>query len=69
MVLYGPYREPETPLALSNAAFDADLKQRNPDWGLRDRDAVVAEARRHGLILTQRVEMPANNLMLLFRRT
>lgn len=68
LVLYGPYREPETPLAPSNAAFDADLKQRNPDWGLRDRDAVVAEARRHGLILTRRVEMPANNLMLLFRR-
>ena len=68
LVLYGPYLEADTPLAPSNAAFDADLKRRNPDWGLRDRDAVVAEARRHGLVLTQRTEMPVNNLMLLFRR-
>lgn len=68
LALYGPYLEADTPLAPSNAAFDADLKQRNPDWGLRDRDVVVAEARRHGLTLTRRVEMPANNLMLLFRR-
>lgn len=68
LVLYGPYREAEVPLAPSNAAFDEDLKARNPDWGLRDREAVVALARSHGLNLTRRVEMPANNLMLLFRR-
>lgn len=68
LALYGPYLESDTPLAPSNAAFDADLKSRNALWGLRDRDAVVAEARKHGLAMTQRVEMPANNLMLLFRR-
>ena len=68
LALYGPYLESDTPLAPSNAAFDADLKSRNALWGLRDRDAVVAEARKHGLALTRRVEMPANNLMLLFRR-
>lgn len=68
LALYGPYLEADTPLAPANAAFDADLKRRNPEWGLRDRDAVVAEARRRGLVLTRRVEMPANNLMLLFRR-
>ncbi|MFN4091536.1 MAG: DUF938 domain-containing protein [Brevundimonas sp.] len=67
LILYGPYVEADAPLALSNAAFDASLKSRDPAWGLRDRDAVVAEARRHGLVLTRRVEMPANNLMLLFR--
>lgn len=68
LVLYGPYAEADVPLAPSNAAFDASLKARDPAWGLRDRDAVVAEARVHGLALTRRVEMPANNLMLLFRR-
>ncbi len=68
LVLYGPYAEADVPLAPSNAAFDASLKSRDPAWGLRDRDAVVAEARAHGLALTRRVEMPANNLMLLFRR-
>ena len=68
LVLYGPYAEADAPLASSNAAFDASLRSRDPAWGLRDRDAVVAEARAHGLALTRRVEMPANNLMLLFRR-
>ncbi len=68
LALYGPYAEADVPLAPSNAAFDASLKARDPAWGLRDRDTVVAEARAQGLALTRRVEMPANNLMLLFRR-
>ena len=67
LALYGPYREAEVELAPSNAGFDLSLKSRNPDWGLRDRDAVVAEARTAGLALTQRIEMPSNNIMLLFR--
>jgi len=68
LVLYGPYREAEVLLAPSNAAFDESLKARDPAWGLRDRDAVTAAAKAEGLALTRRVEMPANNLMLLFRR-
>jgi hypothetical protein len=68
LVLYGPFREVDVQLAPSNAAFDDSLKARDPAWGLRDRDAVVAEALKHGLHLTRRVEMPANNLMLLFRK-
>lgn len=68
LALYGPYREGAAPLATSNAAFDDDLRARNPAWGLRERNEVVAEARSCGLVLTRRVEMPANNLMLLFRR-
>ncbi len=67
LVLYGPYREAEVELAASNAAFDASLKARNPDWGLRERAEVEAAAKAEGLVLTRRVEMPANNLMLLFR--
>ena len=67
LVLYGPYREAEVELAPSNADFDLSLKSRNPDWGLRDRDAVVAEAKTAGLALTQRIAMPSNNIMLLFR--
>lgn len=68
LVLYGPYREAEVPLAVSNAAFDESLKSRDPAWGLRDRDAVAAVGKAAGLALTRRIEMPANNLMLLFRR-
>lgn len=68
LVLYGPFRETDVSLAPSNAAFDESLRSRDPAWGLRDRDAVIAEALKHGLHLTRRVEMPANNLMLLFRK-
>lgn len=68
LVLYGPYRESDVPLAPSNTTFDASLKSRDPAWGLRDLDEVVALAKTHRLHLTRRVEMPANNLMLLFRR-
>ena len=68
LATYGPYREAEVPLAPSNAAFDESLKARDPAWGLRDREAVTAAAKAEGLALTRRVEMPANNLMLLFRR-
>jgi len=67
LALYGPYREAEVELAASNTDFDLSLKARSPDWGLRDRDAVVAEAATAGLAFTQRIEMPANNIMLLFR--
>ena len=69
LYLYGAYREAEIPLTPSNEAFDANLKARDPAWGLRDRDEVIALARSHGLTLTLRTEMPANNISLLFRRT
>lgn len=68
LYLYGPYREAEVPLAPSNAAFDDSLKARDPAWGLRDRGEVEALARSHGLALTLRRAMPANNLSLIFRR-
>ncbi|WP_395945859.1 DUF938 domain-containing protein [Brevundimonas sp.] len=68
LALYGPYREADRPLAPSNAAFDESLKARNPAWGLRDRETVQALAGSHGLVATLRIQMPANNLMLLFRR-
>lgn len=68
LATYGPYREAEVALAPSNAAFDESLRARDPAWGLRDRDEVAAAAKTQGLALTRRVEMPANNLMLLFRK-
>jgi hypothetical protein len=68
LALYGPYREMNVPLAASNAAFDDSLRARDPAWGLREREKVEGLARSHGLAPTLRVEMPANNLTLLFRR-
>jgi len=68
LVLYGPYLENDVVTAPSNLAFDDSLRGRDPAWGIRDRDAVVAAARENGLAPTLRYPMPANNLMLLFRR-
>ncbi|MEO8925915.1 MAG: DUF938 domain-containing protein [Caulobacteraceae bacterium] len=69
LFLYGPFIEPDTPTAPSNLAFDLSLKSRDPAWGLRRLDAVTALAARHGLVLAERVPMPANNLVLVFRKT
>ncbi len=68
LATYGPYLEDDVATAPSNAAFDADLRARDPAWGLRRREDVVAAAEAAGLGLVQRVAMPANNLVLLFRR-
>jgi SAM-dependent methyltransferase len=68
LVLYGPYRRGDLPLEPSNAAFDESLKARDLRWGLRDVDAVVAEADAQDLGFDRLIEMPANNLMLLFTK-
>lgn len=68
LVTYGPYLEDEVPTAPGNLAFDADLRRRDPRWGVRRRADVEAEALRAGLRLRERVAMPANNLMLVFER-
>ena len=54
--------------APSNDAFDADLKARNPEWGLRALEDLADEAARHGLMLDRVVEMPANNISAVFRK-
>jgi hypothetical protein len=69
LFLYGPYIEADVPTAPSNIAFDLDLKRRNPAWGLRHLDDVRAETAAHRLQLEERISMPANNLVLVFRRT
>lgn len=68
LVLYGPYIVEGEPTAASNEAFDADLRQRNPAWGLRRLADVVALAQAVGFGLQERVAMPANNLLLAFGR-
>lgn len=68
LVLYGPFREEGRPTAPSNEAFDADLRARDPRWGLRQVEAVGRLARTNGLALEERIEMPANNLTFVFRR-
>lgn len=68
LILYGPFRRNGRHTAPSNADFDRWLKERDPSFGVRDLDEVAAEAGTHGLELKEVVEMPANNLCVLFRR-
>lgn len=68
LYLYGPYRRPGQSLEPSNAAFDASLRQRNPEWGLRDLGEIGAMADAAGFAEPETVEMPANNLSLVFRK-
>lgn len=65
---YGPYRRGGRHTSPSNEAFDADLKRRNPAWGVRDLEAVTELAGTQGFSEPDIVEMPANNLSLLFNR-
>ena len=67
LFLYGPYRRNGQHTAPSNAAFDAELKARDPRWGIRDLEQVVDEAQPYGFMLERVVEMPANNLSVIFR--
>ena len=67
LILYGPWLEEGIAAAPSNVAFDADLRRRDPEWGLRVVEAFAAVA--SDFSLEQRRAMPANNLMLLLRRT
>ena len=68
LYLYGPFRRPGCPLEPSNAAFDHDLRAQDPRWGLRGLDVVIECAADHGLMFEQIIEMPANNLSVIFRQ-
>jgi hypothetical protein len=68
LVLYGPYLEQGTAVP-SNLDFDATLKRRNAEWGLRDLDEVTRTAALRGLQRQQIVRMPANNLTVVFAKT
>jgi Protein of unknown function (DUF938) len=68
LYLYGPYRQNNVPTALSNEAFDASLRSRNPAWGLRHLEDVVKAAAQHNLHLNNSIEMPSNNLSIVFER-
>lgn len=69
LILYGPFRRDGRNTAPSNDRFDADLKARDPAWGIRDLADVSAEADAAGFRLDEIVAMPANNLIVVFRKS
>ena len=68
LFLYGPFKRDGKHTALSNAVFDTSLRERDPEWGVRDIADVEKLAASVGLTLIETVEMPANNLILVFGR-
>jgi len=68
LALYGPFLRDDVPTAPSNVAFDESLRARDPAWGIRPLRDVNEVAERHAFLLERVVEMPANNLTLVFRR-
>ena len=68
LILYGPYIEQGMETAPSNLDFDASLKARNPLWGVREAEALDALAVTHGMRRTARHALPANNIMLVYRK-
>ena len=68
LALYGPFSLGGIHTAPSNEAFDQSLRSRDPAWGVRDRDDIAREAKANGLTLLREIEMPANNMILLFER-
>jgi hypothetical protein len=69
LFLYGPFKRGGKHTAISNAVFDSSLREGNPEWGVRDIEAVEALAAGAGLMLAEVVEMPSNNLTLVFERS
>ena len=68
LLLYGPFKRDGKHTAASNAVFDASLRERDPEWGVRDIEDLEVLARPAGLALAEIAEMPANNLILVFER-
>lgn len=68
LFLYGPFKRGGKHSAVSNAVFDTSLREGNPEWGVRDVEALERLAGNAGLALAEIAEMPANNLTLVFER-
>jgi hypothetical protein len=68
LITYGPYLEDGVPTSTGNLAFDQSLRGQNPAWGIRRREAVEGQAARAGLRLAARHALPANNLLLVWKR-
>ena len=68
LFLYGPFKRAGKHTAISNAVFDSSLREGNPEWGVRDIEALEGLAASAGLRLVEITDMPANNLILAFGR-
>jgi Protein of unknown function (DUF938) len=68
LYMYGPYKQNGKHTAPSNEAFDESLKMQNPEWGVRDLEEVITAASAQNLSFLKTIQMPANNLSVIFQR-
>ncbi len=68
LIVYGPFNEQGEFTSESNAAFDQRLRSQVPHRGIRNRQTVAEEAEQRELLLTETIELPANNRCLVFIR-
>ena len=66
LCLYGPFLRGQGD-APSNIGFDRMLRQHDPTWGVRGLARVQATAAEHGFEKGEVVDMPSNNLLLVFK--
>ncbi len=67
LYLYGPFWQSGVEPAESNLHFDATLKRQHSDWGIRQLNEVIEEARKHGFTEKAIIPMPANNLSIILQ--
>lgn len=68
LYVYGPFKRGGRHTSPGNAAFDDGIRAQNPEWGVRDADDLDALAKASGFAPAELVEMPANNLSLIYRK-
>ncbi len=68
LFLYGPFRRYAAHTAPTNEKFDSDLRIQNPEWGIRDLEAVTKLAKDHGFSMLMAEAMPSNNFSVVFKR-
>ncbi|XP_047528160.1 methyltransferase-like 26 [Vanessa atalanta] len=68
MITYGPYSKDGVITPQSNISFDASLRERNPLWGIRDINDLIKLGDENNLSLIDTIEMPANNMTLIWKK-
>ncbi len=68
LLLYGPFKINHKHTCESNKSFDKSLKNQNKDWGVRNLETVNEQAMINGFNQEQIIQMPANNIILIYRK-
>jgi len=68
LMVFGPFKQNGGFTTLADAQVDAALRSKNPDWGLRDLEAVTGLGLARNLMVEQAVDMPGGQLAVVFRK-